>query len=134
MNAQMTNLAVSLGAMQRKSASFMPILTTELTVNSHPLHHFPPQLDHIISYGYSSLSFNICIRCWLITTVARKVPFENPDVLLAVRVGYVVVQLIVLAVHYYVSMKVSSSLFSSLLRSLTERHELDQTKERLDCP
>ncbi|KAJ2914334.1 hypothetical protein MD484_g6084, partial [Candolleomyces efflorescens] len=39
-------------------------------------------------------------------TVARKIPFEDPDVLLYVRIAYVSVQLIVLAVYYYVSVQV----------------------------
>ncbi|KAJ2923731.1 hypothetical protein H1R20_g13368, partial [Candolleomyces eurysporus] len=38
--------------------------------------------------------------------LARKIPFEDPDVLLYVRIGYVSVQLIVLAIYYYVSTQV----------------------------
>jgi len=38
--------------------------------------------------------------------VARKIPFEDPQVLLYVRVAYVVVQVIILGTYYYVSMKI----------------------------
>lgn len=38
--------------------------------------------------------------------VARKIPFDNPEVLLYVRIGYVAVQVIVLGVYYYISMAV----------------------------
>ena len=40
--------------------------------------------------------------------VARKIPFEDPLVLNYVRAGYVLAQVIVLAVYYYVSLVVSS--------------------------
>jgi len=38
--------------------------------------------------------------------VARKIPFDDPDVLLYVRIAYVVVQLIIFAAYYYTSMKI----------------------------
>jgi len=38
--------------------------------------------------------------------LARKIPFEDPEVLLYVRIAYVGVQLLVLGVYYYVSMKI----------------------------
>ena len=38
--------------------------------------------------------------------VARKIPFEDPDVLFYVRVGYVLSQVIVLGAYYYVSLAV----------------------------
>ncbi|KAH8118153.1 inorganic phosphate transporter [Phellopilus nigrolimitatus] len=38
--------------------------------------------------------------------VARKIPFDDPQVLNYVRVGYVTVQLLVLSTYYYISMKV----------------------------
>ncbi|KAG8859355.1 hypothetical protein FRB96_004570 [Tulasnella sp. 330] len=38
--------------------------------------------------------------------LARKIPFEDPQVLLYVRVAYVSVQLIVLGIYYYVSTKI----------------------------
>ncbi len=44
--------------------------------------------------------------------VARKIPFEDPQVLTWVRIAYVVVQAVVLGTYYYVSMKVRRSLTS----------------------
>lgn len=38
--------------------------------------------------------------------VARKIPFENPDVLMYVRTGYVLSQAITLGLYYYMSQKV----------------------------
>ena len=43
-------------------------------------------------------------------SVARKIPFDDPDVLLYVRIAYVVVQLIIFAAYYYTSMKVPYTL------------------------
>lgn len=40
--------------------------------------------------------------------MARKVPFDDPDVLNYVRIGYVVSQVLILAVYYFISYKVSS--------------------------
>ena len=42
--------------------------------------------------------------------VARKIPFDNPDVLLYVRIGYVASQLLTLGVYYYMSVKVRAPL------------------------
>lgn len=39
-------------------------------------------------------------------SVARKIPFENPEVLLYVRIAYVTVQVIVIGTYFYVSQKV----------------------------
>lgn len=38
--------------------------------------------------------------------MARKIPFDDPDVLNYTRIGYVAVQVIVLGVYYYISMAV----------------------------
>jgi len=38
--------------------------------------------------------------------VARKIPFDDPDVLLYVRIAYVAVQLIIFGAYYYTSMKI----------------------------
>ncbi|KAG8935367.1 hypothetical protein FRC02_008172 [Tulasnella sp. 418] len=38
--------------------------------------------------------------------LARRIPFEDPDVLLYVRIAYVGVQVFVLGVYYYVSLKI----------------------------
>ena len=50
--------------------------------------------------------------------VARKIPFDDPEVLTYVRIGYVLTQLTALAIYYYVSMTVrfpASSLFPNEL-------------------
>lgn len=39
--------------------------------------------------------------------VARRIPFEDPEILKYVRIAYVVSQIIVLSVYYYVSTAVS---------------------------
>jgi hypothetical protein len=41
--------------------------------------------------------------------VARKIPFDNPEVLNYIRIAYVVTQIIVLGIYYYVSSAVSNS-------------------------
>ena len=38
--------------------------------------------------------------------VARKIPFDDPETLNYIRVGYVSAQLLVLSTYYYMSMKV----------------------------
>ncbi|KAJ7695033.1 inorganic phosphate transporter [Mycena rosella] len=38
--------------------------------------------------------------------VARKIPFEDPDILNYVRIGYVTVQVVVLGIYYYISMAI----------------------------
>jgi len=43
--------------------------------------------------------------------VARKIPFDDPEVLLYARIGYVSAQLIVLAVYFVCSSRVSICLF-----------------------
>lgn len=39
-------------------------------------------------------------------SVARKIPFDDPEVLTYVRIGYVLSQVIALGIYYYVSMAV----------------------------
>jgi hypothetical protein len=41
------------------------------------------------------------------STVARKIPFDDPQVLNCVRIAYVSAQVIILGIYYTVSMKVS---------------------------
>jgi hypothetical protein len=45
-------------------------------------------------------------------TVARKIPFDDPQVLNYVRVGYVSAQILVLTTYYYLSMKVDLLFFA----------------------
>ena len=45
----------------------------------------------------------------LLSSVARKIPFDDPQVLQYVRIGYVASQVILLAVYYFTSLKVRPS-------------------------
>jgi len=47
-------------------------------------------------------------------TVARRIPFDDPQVLNYVRMGYVASQVIILGVYFYVSQKVSNITFKYL--------------------
>lgn len=49
--------------------------------------------------------------------VARKIPFEDPEVLKYARIGYVVTQLTILGIYYYVSMVVSRGFLPSIIWS-----------------
>ncbi len=42
--------------------------------------------------------------------VARKIPFDDPDVLNYARIGYLATQFIILGIYYYVSMTVRCTL------------------------
>ncbi|KAJ6561227.1 PHO88-related membrane protein [Mycena vulgaris] len=48
--------------------------------------------------------------------VARKIPFEDPDILNYVRIGYVVVQVVVLGIYYYISMAIKSKNDQTVLK------------------
>ena len=47
------------------------------------------------------------LSCTHVALVARRIPFDDPDVLNYCRIGYVGAQLVVLAIYYYISMAVS---------------------------
>ena len=56
---------------------------------------------------FAPLLLSPALPClWISPLVARKIPFEDPLVLNYVRLGYVVSQLVMLGVYYYVSMTV----------------------------
>jgi len=59
---------------------------------------------HATSVSLHLSLYDVLIRN--IRAVARKIPFEDPEVLNYVRIVYVGVQLFVLALYYYVSIKV----------------------------
>ena len=40
--------------------------------------------------------------------VSKKIPFDDPQVLMAVRISYVVSNLIIFAVYFYVQMKINA--------------------------
>ncbi|KAL5485920.1 PHO88 [Sanghuangporus weigelae] len=48
--------------------------------------------------------------------LARKIPFDDPEVLNYVRIGYVSVQLLVLSAYYYVSMKIKQKNDQTVLK------------------
>ena len=67
--------------------------------------------------------------------MARKIPFDDPEVLNYVRAGYVTVQLLVLSTYYYISMKVSASnpiLHKRLVSRRAGAFAIGQAKERPD--
>ena len=66
-----------------------------------------------------------------LSTVARKIPFDDPVVLNYVRIGYVLSQVIMLGVYYYVSTAVII-FYSFLLHPIFIHFTLDQTEERSD--
>jgi hypothetical protein len=55
--------------------------------------------------GESTVWFLIFLKLTCLIA-ARKVPFEDPQVLLYVRVGYVAAQVLILGVYYYISLLV----------------------------
>jgi len=48
--------------------------------------------------------------------LARKIPFENPEVLMYVRIAYVAVQAIVLGLYFYVSAKIKKENNMTILK------------------
>jgi Phosphate transport (Pho88) len=63
-------------------------------------------------------------------TVARKVPFDDPQVLEYVRIGYIASQAIALVAYYYASSKVCIN--PHFLQLIHTSHVSDQSKERPD--
>ncbi|KAK7435618.1 phosphate transporter (Pho88) [Stygiomarasmius scandens] len=48
--------------------------------------------------------------------LARRIPFENPEVLTYVRIGYAATQLVILGVYYYVTMQVKKKNDQTILK------------------
>nr|GAT55062.1 predicted protein [Mycena chlorophos] len=63
--------------------------------------------------------------------LARKVPFEDPEVLYYVRVGYVSVQLLVLSVYYYISMTIKSKNDQTVLKYVDAPNPMTQEPGQL---
>ena len=84
MNAATSNLVISLGAMQG---------TFNSPTRVGNAHRLAKVMDVLT-----------CIS--LLNVVARKIDFDNPQVLLYVRIAYVAVQAFVLGTYYYTSAKV----------------------------
>ena len=66
-------------------------------------------------------------------TVARKIPFDDPQVLTYVRIAYVVVQLVVLGAYFVVSQKVCSTL-PNVAGNLTHIRVAPRSKPRMTRP
>ncbi|KAH9926524.1 inorganic phosphate transporter [Amylocystis lapponica] len=63
--------------------------------------------------------------------VARKIPFDDPQVLLYVRSAYVVSQAVVLSVYYYISMKIKQKNDLSVLKYVEPANPMSQDKGQL---
>ncbi|KAL0945258.1 hypothetical protein HGRIS_000768 [Hohenbuehelia grisea] len=58
--------------------------------------------------------------------VARKIPFDDPEVLTYVRIGYVTAQVIILGVYYYVSMTIKRKNDQTVLKYVEASSPMSQ--------
>ncbi|KJA13770.1 hypothetical protein HYPSUDRAFT_195556 [Hypholoma sublateritium FD-334 SS-4] len=63
--------------------------------------------------------------------LARKIPFDDPDVLLYVRIGYVLSQVIVLGAYYYVSMAIKKKNDQTVLKYVEPASPMSQDEPKL---
>ncbi|KAI0258103.1 inorganic phosphate transporter [Gloeopeniophorella convolvens] len=63
--------------------------------------------------------------------LARKIPFENPQVLDYVRIGYVASQVVALAVYYYTSIKIKAKNDRTLLKYVEPASPMTQEPGKL---
>ncbi|KAF7309565.1 Inorganic phosphate transport PHO88 [Mycena indigotica] len=63
--------------------------------------------------------------------LARKIPFEDPEVLYYVRVGYVSMQILVLSVYYYISMTIKSKNDQTVLKYVEAPNPMSQEPGQL---
>ncbi|KAF8887877.1 PHO88-related membrane protein [Gymnopilus junonius] len=63
--------------------------------------------------------------------LARKIPFDDPVVLNYVRIGYVAVQVIVLAVFYYVSLTIKKKNDQTVLKYVEPASPMSQEEPKL---
>ncbi|KIM74909.1 hypothetical protein PILCRDRAFT_827832 [Piloderma croceum F 1598] len=63
--------------------------------------------------------------------VARKIPFDEPDVLLYVRIGYVVSQIAILSVYYYISYKIKQKNDQTVLKYVEAPNPMSQEPGKL---
>ncbi|KAF9474944.1 PHO88-related membrane protein [Pholiota conissans] len=63
--------------------------------------------------------------------LARKIPFDDPVVLNYVRVGYVVSQVIVLAIYYYVSLAIKKKNDQTVLKYVEPASPMSQEEPKL---
>lgn len=52
--------------------------------------------------------------------VSRKVPFDNPDVLMGCRVGYLVSNVLIAAIYVYIQAKINSKKGASRAREVAQ--------------
>jgi hypothetical protein len=65
--------------------------------------------------------------------VARKIPFDDPQVLLYVRAAYVIVQVVILGTYYLVSLRVKNYMslrmhFLTLLAQVKKKNDMTTLK------
>ncbi|KAJ7777439.1 inorganic phosphate transporter [Mycena metata] len=63
--------------------------------------------------------------------IARKISFEDPDILLYTRIGYVTVQVIVLGLYYFVSMAIKSKNDQTVLKYVDAPNAMTQEPGQL---
>jgi len=63
--------------------------------------------------------------------LARKIPFEDPEVLNYVRVAYATTQLLVLGVYYYISMKIKQKNDQTVLKYVEASNGMTQEPGKL---
>ncbi|KAK2464145.1 hypothetical protein APHAL10511_003838 [Amanita phalloides] len=63
--------------------------------------------------------------------VARKIPFDNPQVLLYVRIAYVTTQAVILAVYYYVSTQIKNKNDQTVLKYVESANPMSQEPGQL---
>jgi len=63
--------------------------------------------------------------------VARKIPFEDPQVLTYVRIAYVASQAIILAVYYYISLKIKQKNDLTVLKYVEPGSPMSQEEGNL---
>ncbi|KAF7370898.1 Pho88 superfamily [Mycena sanguinolenta] len=63
--------------------------------------------------------------------VARRIPFEDPEVLFYTRIGYVTVQAVVLGIYYYVSMAIKKKNDQTVLKYVDAPNPMTQEPGQL---
>ncbi|KAJ7230697.1 inorganic phosphate transporter [Mycena pura] len=63
--------------------------------------------------------------------LARKIPFDDPQVLYSVRIGYVAVQVLVLGIYYYISMTIKAKNDQTVLKYVDAPSPMSQEPGQL---
>ncbi|KAF7317891.1 Inorganic phosphate transporter [Mycena kentingensis (nom. inval.)] len=64
-------------------------------------------------------------------TVARKIPFEDPQILYYVRIGYVAVQVLVMSIYFYISMTIKAKNDKTVLKYVDAANPMTQEPGQL---